>query len=640
LYINATATYQGLFGYISAATVKNLTVEGSVTSTANYAAGIIASSAGASVIENCHNKATVSGTTYVGGLLAYSENAAIRMANCTNSGNISASVSYAGGVVGSIATGTTATLDRVSNSGDISAGTNYAGGIAGSSAAAQIGNACNTGNVNATGVNVAGISGSLTAAGSITNAYNAGVAKSNAIAGTATGSRNNVYTLDESYTDATVKTADEFASGEVSWLLGAAFGQAIGVDALPLLNGTPVYKVTYTNNLDAETDSLYTNGALPEIAKEGYTSSWKTAEDGGDITEVSADSELFLFFEQTTTDPCNYIVLDLSASLIPEESFTFPAGGGAFTNTDDPDEYFMFEVEHFSFSYFDTYEFTVSNRGDNTDYGSNNAGSASLGWLSGDNMWGTMAGGGIKTDVNGNVLKNESGKVSVENSIPFVSAYYMEYMGEMPLQVILTDAEAPYEAVGMYINNNPWPYYGNIYGDGFARALNQDGDYFQVTIHGLNGDYEDNGKSVVYKLAEYKNGTLHQNTEWEWVDLTSLGDVYGFHFTVEGSDTGDYGLNTAAYFNLDKLTVRSCNDAPTTAIPAIATGKVSIYPNPFAEYIVVNATGAGNATIYDLSGKAVLNTALKAGENIINTVSLKRGVYVLKNGANSVKIVK
>ena len=299
LYINSTANYQGLFGYISGATVRNLTVEGSVnvSGTGGYVSGIIAYSSGSSVISNCHNKATVTGYRFVGGILGYSTNVAFQILDCSNSGNISSSDTYAGGIAGCIPTSPSATINRVFNSGNISAATNNAGGIAGRSDSTPIVNAINTGTITTAGATVAGISAYLTTAGSVTNAYNAGNAKTNAIA--SSGTRTNIYTLGENYTDAVVKTADEFASGEVAWLLGAAFGQTIGTDVLPVLNGAAVYQVNYTNNLDTETSSIYTNGELPMIVKNGYTGTWFTNSGGTVISEVSGNAALYVVFNDT-----------------------------------------------------------------------------------------------------------------------------------------------------------------------------------------------------------------------------------------------------------------------------------------------------------------------------------------------------
>jgi hypothetical protein len=295
LYINATTTYQGLFGYINAATLKNLALEGSVKSTANnsYVGGFAAYSSNGTRIENCHNRATVSGTTYVGGILGYSTNAPLQIINCTNSGTVTASNSNAGGILG-LVSGTTAIITEVANSGTVSGRGDSFGGIAGSSDGAQIRNAINTGDILSPSARVGGISGHVAATGSITHAYNTGITAQYAIA--PNGPLANVYTLGDDSPDAIGKTAEAFASGEVAWLLGDAFGQALGTDVLPALGGTAVYQVTYTNNLDTETGVLYTNGALPEMAREGYSAVWKTAADGTTLTAVTGDAVLYLHY--------------------------------------------------------------------------------------------------------------------------------------------------------------------------------------------------------------------------------------------------------------------------------------------------------------------------------------------------------
>ncbi|MBQ8837620.1 MAG: hypothetical protein IJ002_08995 [Clostridia bacterium] len=100
LNISTTAQYTGLFGYIKGATVKNLTVDGLISSSAQYIGGLVGY-ANASTIENCQNKATVSGTRYVGGMVGYCNNG-ISLTNCYSSGDVISSASDVGGLVGLI----------------------------------------------------------------------------------------------------------------------------------------------------------------------------------------------------------------------------------------------------------------------------------------------------------------------------------------------------------------------------------------------------------------------------------------------------------------------------------------------------------------------------------------------------------
>jgi len=70
------------------------------------------------------------------------------------------------------------------------------------------------------------------------------------------------------------------------------------------------------------------------------------------------------------------------------------------------------------------------------------------------------------------------------------------------------------------------------------------------------------------------------------------------------------------------------------------TDNITVYPNPFTDYIVINSTNNESVTIYDISGTLILQAVLKTGSNYINTSGLGAGVYVLKCGNNTLKIIK
>lgn len=102
LYIDAAATtHQGLFGYLAGATVKNLGVTGSITSSKNQVGGIAAYANASAKIQNCYNAANITGAAYVGGIVGQALNGA-KIENCYNTGNITATAatSYCGGING------------------------------------------------------------------------------------------------------------------------------------------------------------------------------------------------------------------------------------------------------------------------------------------------------------------------------------------------------------------------------------------------------------------------------------------------------------------------------------------------------------------------------------------------------------
>lgn len=140
LNVNYRDKNGGLFCYVKSATIKNLTVAGSVThSSGNGGAyGGIVGCADSSTIENCTNRCTVTGNWHAGGIVGWSEDSDI--IGCANFGNIS-SPFRSGGICGIVAgkndaDGIDATIRDCYNVGMVSG--KYAGGITGQSDSGSI----------------------------------------------------------------------------------------------------------------------------------------------------------------------------------------------------------------------------------------------------------------------------------------------------------------------------------------------------------------------------------------------------------------------------------------------------------------------------------------------------------------------
>lgn len=187
--------------------------------------------------------------------------------------------------------------------------------------------------------------------------------------------------------------------------------------------------------------------------------------------------------------------------------------------------------------------YTLCTSGDTTNYGQEGS---SDGWIT--RQWGCMAGGG----------RNKQGKT--EKGYPYLVAYWGFFEeglnpGYYSLRIDFTDQQA-YRPLGAWICNHPWPYYGNINGDGFAGGFTKEGDYFALVAHGLNAQGEPTGATARLELASFHNGQLVQSADWQYMDLTSLGSSSGLYFTMETSDVDAiYGANTAVYFCLGGLEI-------------------------------------------------------------------------------------
>ncbi len=120
--------------------IKNLIVDGEITSTSSngYAGGIASVIYSGTIIDNCINKADITGTNYsTGGIVGFAYGNTIT--NCKNYGKIEGSSGYTkdvssghgvGGIVGTINHNNPTTITGCTNLGNITS-TNQAGGIAG-----------------------------------------------------------------------------------------------------------------------------------------------------------------------------------------------------------------------------------------------------------------------------------------------------------------------------------------------------------------------------------------------------------------------------------------------------------------------------------------------------------------------------
>ena len=110
----------------------------------------------------------------------------------------------------------------------------------------------------------------------------------------------------------------------------------------------------------------------------------------------------------------------------------------------------------------------------------------------------------------------------------------------------------PQVVPGFYVTNSSYAYTSITNGDGYAKKFGK-GDWFKLTITGY--DAEDNVTgSKEYYLADLRDeATAYIINDWRYVDLSGIGAVAKLGFELTSSDTGDYGMNTPAYFCFDNF---------------------------------------------------------------------------------------
>lgn len=111
-----------------------------------------------------------------------------------------------------------------------------------------------------------------------------------------------------------------------------------------------------------------------------------------------------------------------------------------------------------------------------------------------------------------------------------------------------------YQFKGAYVTNATYAYLAIHDGnDGntpaYAKKFDAN-DWFKLTATGYAASGTEIG-SVTFDLA---TGTAIVNT-WEWFDWTPIASAAYITFTMTSSDTGDWGMNTPAYFCMDGITL-------------------------------------------------------------------------------------
>ena len=234
----------GLFGKTSAAIIKNFSIDGELNIEEGKYAGVIAQ-AMKSTITNIHSSLTitVANGSHMGGVVGSTEgDSGTTISNCSFSGSITFTANINGSVAGVVGYMSADKVINCANYGDVSfIATNCnAGGIVAyiNSTAAYVEHCLNTGKLTCSGGTP--IYGSAIV-GRIKNNFTPSQLSDNYwLEGSALAAAKKDNTEGDVLPDTKKVTAEQLASGEVAYNLGEAWGQAIGTEATPVIDGAPV----------------------------------------------------------------------------------------------------------------------------------------------------------------------------------------------------------------------------------------------------------------------------------------------------------------------------------------------------------------------------------------------------------------
>ena len=243
-----------------------------------------------------------------------------------------------------------------------------------------------------------------------------------------------------------------------------------------------------------------------------------------------------------------------------------------------------------------------------------------------NNQWGCMAKGGVDGE-----------------GTPFILGYYDDYNSKASgptNQILFMDGEK-YAPQGMYVCNTPWATNNILFDGAFSSAFTQ-GSYLTLTAHALNEEFEPTGVKATYYMCDYRTENAWTlNEGWEWFDLTPLGQCNGFYITMESTDDSGWGPNTSTYFALDKITLRPATGEDEDVDTSVKETVSVDYAAYLAGNVISVKASAGTAIyVYDVQGKSVYSATAQGEVTLIDAASFAKGIYVVKAGEQSFKIIK
>ncbi len=132
------------------------------------------------------------------------------------------------------------------------------------------------------------------------------------------------------------------------------------------------------------------------------------------------------------------------------------------------------------------------------------------------------------------------------------SNYAVVFPSSMHEGIIMSDGAETIS--GMYITNSAWNVNAYTEGDGMTPGAFDTGDWCKLTITGQHADGTTTDQEVY--LADYRSedaASHYYINQWQWVDLSSLGEVAKIWFEVSSSRNNEWGMTTPGYFCLDNF---------------------------------------------------------------------------------------
>lgn len=178
------------------------------------------------------------------------------------------------------------------------------------------------------------------------------------------------------------------------------------------------------------------------------------------------------------------------------------------------------------------------------------------------------------------------------------------------------------------IANSTYTYYSMLEGDQFSKKFGgqsgNDPDFFKVNMIVTSGD----GvlvDTLEHFLADYRftdNSKDYISKDWALIDFSGVSfPVYQVAFTLESTDTSQWGYNTPLYLNLDAIYYTESTlgvDQPMSTL--------EVYPNPSSSLVYLSGA-VDYLDVVDVAGNVLISE--HAANQPIDLTNLAAGIYTL-----------
>lgn len=205
-----------------------------------------------------------------------------------------------------------------------------------------------------------------------------------------------------------------------------------------------------------------------------------------------------------------------------------------------------------------------------------------------------------------------------------------------------THFNTAYRSFFVGINNATYAYKTMLDGNNFAKKFGgvsgNDEDFLVLKVVGTlySGEKTD---TIEHYLADFRsddNSKDYIQKQWSYLNLSPIVQgkaVVRLDFWIEGSDTGQYGLNTPAYF---------CMDNMFPLIGSVTESKpirLNIYPNPTKDLLHIDVdVPVEGIHVIDLFGRNYITTT--GSNKVVDVSELKTGIYFVRVKTNQGVITK